>query len=252
MRFKLGKRPARPGAIPLKFSSYFHAAALPPVPAVFGRPQLVSQWGMLGNNLFGDCYWAGAAHETMLLFADNGVPAPLFGTSTVLADYSAATGFKSSNPASDQGTDLGEGAEYRQKIGITDGAGNRHRVDLFAALRVGDLDQIALATFLLGVAGIGVELPSAAEEQFDQMVPWSPVPNDKIEGGHYIPCVGRNAAGNFLFVSWGRLQAATPHWVQTYMDEGVAYMSVERLNAKGLSPQGYDQAALVADYRAIA
>jgi hypothetical protein len=36
------------------------------------------------------------------------------------------------------------------------------------------------------------------------------------------------------------------------MDEGVAYMSLERLNAKGLSPQGYDEAALVADYRAIA
>jgi hypothetical protein len=26
----------------------------------------VAHWGMLGNDHYGDCVWAGAAHETML------------------------------------------------------------------------------------------------------------------------------------------------------------------------------------------
>lgn len=250
--FKTGKKPARPDAVKLKFSSYFTAAELPIVPVAFGRPWLVRQWGLLGNDLYGDCVWAGAAHETMLLKADAGFAAPSFMIRDVLADYSAVAGFDPKNPnTTDNGTDVQAAAAYRQKTGIGDANGNRHQIEIYTSLRVGDLAELALATFLNGVAGVGVDLPASAEDQFNAAEPWTVVKGDTSVGGHYIPCVGRNSAGNFLFVSWGKLQAATPAWVQEHMDEGIVFLSQERLSAKGLSPQGYDATALAADFKEV-
>ena len=57
------------------------------------------------------------------------------------------------------------------------------------------------------------------------------------EGGHYVPVIGRNSAGNFLVITWGRLHAATPEFVTKYMDEGIAYLSLEYLK-NNLSPEG--------------
>ena len=58
---KLGKVPARPDAVKLKFSSYINTNQLPTPPASFGHENLIQSWGMLGNDQYGDCVWAGAA-----------------------------------------------------------------------------------------------------------------------------------------------------------------------------------------------
>ena len=94
-----------------------------------------------------------------------------------------------------------------------------------------------------------MNLPSNAIDQFKAAEPWSIVAGAGSAGGHYVPVVGRNSLGNFLCVTWGRLQAITPAWLAQNMDEGVAYLSLERLTAKGLSPQGYDAATLKSDFQ---
>ena len=248
--FKLGKRPARPDSIKLKFSTYFRASELPVVPAVFGRPWLINQWQMLGNESWGDCFWAGSAHETMLLRADAATGQPSFTTQNVLSDYAAATGFANTD-ATDQGTDMQQGCAYRQKTGIVDDVGVRHKIDIYTSLRVGDLSQLALATFMFGVVGVGVELPSDAEDQFSRGEVWDVTSGTSSIGGHYLPCCGRNSQGNYLFISWGRLQAATPRWVQQCNDESVAYLSLERLRSNGFSPQGYNESALLDDFKQV-
>ena len=176
---------------------------------------------------------------------------PIFSTSNVLADYAAVTGFVASKPETDVGTDPQQAAAYRQKTGLVDASGARHKIDVYTALRVGDVEQLALAVYLTGCAGVGVALPDNAEDQFDNGEVWTVEPNQPGGDGHYICCIGRNSHGNFLFVSWGRLQAATPQWVKTYMDEGIAYLSRERLSSKGLSPQGFNLAALEDDFREV-
>lgn len=253
MNYKRGLRAPRPGAVQMRFAAYFHAASLPPPPVKFGKPGLIHTWGMLANDRYGDCVWAGAAHETMLLEASAGAMVATFTASNVLSDYSAVTGFSSKDPNTDQGTDMIDAAKYRQKTGIVDLAGHRHTIDVYAALDVGDLNQLALAVSILGIAGVGVSLPDNAEDQFDGSEPWDVVaghPPDPDEG-HYVPCVGRNSAGNFLFVSWGRLQAATPRWVSTCMNQGVAYLSRERLAASGLSPDGLSLDKLNDDFKEL-
>lgn len=244
MKYKLGKTAARP-AMGLRFADVFNAESLPTTPASFGHQSLVADgmFHMLGNDSVGDCTIAGAAHEHMLWTLEGGIPRARFTTKDVLSDYSAVTGYNGT-ASSDTGADMQVVAAYRQKTGIVDATGARHKIDAFASLRVGDLTQLAQAVYLFGAAGMGFQLPASAEYQFDHSQPWAVIPGDKIEGGHYVPCVGRNATGNFLFISWGRLQAATPEWVTTYMDEGLAYFSREILNAKGVSPESYDATAL--------
>ena len=256
MRYKTGKKAARPAPFPLAFGSYFNATELPVPPAIFPSGDLLGRlanWGMLGNGVdgFGDCVWAGAAHETKLFKASSGYPAPSFTDADVLSDYSAVTGFKASDPKTDQGTNVQDAAIYRQRTGVLDAALQRHKIDAFAALRVGDLDQLALAAYLFGAVGVGVQCPNAMDDQFDHAEPWDVVRNDQTAGGHYIPCVGRNSHGNLLFVSWGRLQAATPAWVREYMDEGYVYLSRERLNSLNLTRDGFNYQALMDDFSAV-
>lgn len=241
-----GKKPARPGAVALRFGDYFNSIAIP-VPAVIDPPN-VRDWRMLGNDTLADCVQAGAAHETMAFVTAAGRGTPLFTNRCVLADYAAVN---PDDPTYMGGTDVQQFMSYRRKTGIIDGSGMRHLIDVYAALEAGNIDQLALAVHLFGAVGVGVRLPDTADDQFRRNEVWDVKPNAPPGMGHYISLVGLNADGNLIFVSWGRLQCATPAWVREYMDEGVAVFSRERLNDKGLSPEGYDANKLTDDFNKI-
>lgn len=254
MSLKLGKTPARPWAAPgkkFRLGSYLAGpAALPALPAAFGHESLVAQWDMLANDRYACCVWAGAAHETMLLVkeADNAVA---FTDANVLSDYAAVTGFDPNDPATDQGTDLQDAAAYRRKTGVIDAAGRRHTVAAYLALDPGNVDHLLLASYLFGAVGIGLALPASALDQSNQGQTWDVVAGSANAGGHYVPLVGRLAAGPLVAVSWGRIQLMTPNFFQTFCDEAVAFVSTEDLvNQK--SPEGFDYATLTADLAALA
>lgn len=233
---KLGKLPARPDAVKFKYGAIFNVAKLPTPPLRFGHFNSISQWGEFGNDKYSDCVFAGAAHETMIWCSEVGA-VTTFDDTAVLSDYSAVTNFDPNNPATDQGTDMQEAASYRRKVGLLDASGSRHKVDAYVAIKAGDLVQLAQAAYLFGAVGAGFRMPASAEAQFDAGQPWDVVQGDAVEGGHYVPIIGRNSAGNFLGITWGRLHAMTPRWVSTYMDEGIAYLSIEALK-NNLSPEG--------------
>lgn len=238
-RYKTGKRPARPGAIRHKFASLFDASALPTPPQVFGRTSYFPEdgWGMLANDQVGCCVVAGGMHETMLLSALGGRGAPRFTDRDALADYSAITGYVPGNDDTDNGTDMVDAAHYRQRTGLIDAAGQRHKIDGFAALTPGNVTEVALAVYVFGVVGLGADLPLNAEDQFDAEQPWSLTAHPGHDGGHYFPCVGRNHEGNLLVVTWGRLHAVEPAWLAERMDEGVVYISREALRTNTLLNQ---------------
>lgn len=251
VRYKTGKRPARHGAIRHKFKTFFDASALPTPPTVFGRTSYFQEdgWGMLYNDQAGCCVVAGGMHETMLWGALGGRSAPPFTDAQAVSDYTAITGYdprqtdaNGDNPT-DQGTDMVAAAHYRQTKGLLDANGVRHTVDGYVSIEVGNVEELAFAVYYMNVAGVGATLPGDAEDQFDNNQPWSS--RLKGEDGHYFCVVGRNHEGNFLVVTWGRLHAVTPGWLQRYMDEGIVYISFEALRTNTLlSQRGMDVAGL--------
>ena len=250
----LGKRPATEDRRDLLFGTYVREAALPTPPAQFGHETLFPPkgWGMLGNDEWGDCAWAGPAHETMLLSTEGGDPAS-FTTAGVLADYAAGTGFDPNagppggNPT-DKGSDVRQVLRYRVKTGVVDAAGKRHRIGAYVRLRRGNLTQLYQALFLFQVVGIGIRFPSSAMDQFHAGEPWDVVPGATIEGGHYIPCVARRAV--IEVVTWGALQGMTEAFFTQYCDEAWAYISTEDLQ-NGVDPEGFDLTQLRADLAAL-
>jgi hypothetical protein len=249
MIHKLGKLPARPGAISFKFSKYFKVAALPTPPAVFGHFNPIGNWGVLGNDQYGDCVLAGGAHETMLWDNEGGASVQ-FTDASVLSDYSALTGFNPADPATDQGTDMQAAASYRRTTGLIDANNVRHRVDAYVAPETGNLDELLAATYLFGAVGFGFQFPASAMTQFNAGQPWSVVPGSPIEGGHYVCIVGRRANGNLVCVTWGALQEMEPSFVPAFNDESVCYLSLESLK-NNVSPENFDLATLQADLNAL-
>lgn len=250
MTFKLGKKPARPGAVRLKLARYAVAAALPPLPASFGHETGIGarDWGMLANDRYGDCVWAGAAHETMLLAREAG-NVVTFTDADVLGDYAAVTGFDPKVPVTDRGTDLQQAADYRRRIGIIDARGSRHRIAAYLALEPGNVEHLFAAAYLFGAAGIGLRLPDTALAQSEHGRAWDVVAGATIEGGHYVPLVGRRPDGLHV-VSWGAIQVMTEAFLKIYCDEAIAYVSQECLvNQK--SPEGFSYADLISDLTAL-
>ncbi|UFZ05461.1 hypothetical protein LQG66_03855 [Bradyrhizobium ontarionense] len=248
IQLPLGKTAARAGAMSFKLSDYIDKKALPKPPKQFGHEGLVpASWGMLGNDRYGDCVWAGAAHETMMWNAEAGRKVA-FTDAGVLSDYSAVTGFNPRKPSTDNGTDMQVAASYRRKTGIVDAGGKRHPVAAYLAIEPGNINEHMTAVYLFGAVGIGISFPASAMDQFNAGKPWDVVSRTSIEGCHYIPLVARRE--QLDVVTWGRLQAMTPRFFQKYNDESVAYVSLEALT-KNKSPEGFDAAQLQADLAAL-
>lgn len=237
--FRLGLNPSPRGAIGFKFNQFGNLLALPVPPQVFGH-KLGLEWGVLGNLDVGDCVVAGAMHEHMLWTATwMGKPAP-FDAATAIRQYSEIGGYVPGDENTDNGLDMATAAAFRRKNGISDTNGIRHKVDAYLELDCRNVDGLIQAAYLFGAIGLGIRVPKSAGDQFDQRRPWEVVRGSKILGGHYTPLCGRNSHGHFLIVTWGRLQAVTFEWMARYLDQAVAYVSLEYLGAQGFSPEGFD------------
>jgi hypothetical protein len=247
---KLGLLPPRPGAVALKFGAFFSLPDLPKLPAVFGHERVIADWGMLGNDAHSCCVFSGAAHETMMWTAERGAAA-VFTDAVVLADYAAVTGYSSGNPASDRGTDMERAAAYRRKTGIVDAAGRRHVIDAYVDLEIGNLDELWAAVWLFGAVGVGYALPLSAQRQFEAGKCWTNVLSPVL-GGHYVPAVGRNSRGDIVGVTWGRNQGIAPAFYEAHNICSIAFLSLENLDEKGLSPEQFDRVRLEAMLREFA
>lgn len=246
---KFGYVPSPEGAVKLSFKDYVDVSTvLPKAPVNFGHYSKVSDWGMLGNDTVGDCVMAGAAHRVMLWNAANGKTVN-FSSQSVLSDYSVITGYSPDDPDSDQGTDPATAAQYEQTTGLLDADGNRHKIGAYLKLQTGNMDELVTASYLFGAVGMAITVTDVAQHQFANREAWTAAKNANIEGGHYVPVVGR-ADGYMLAVTWGAVQPFDQGFFEQNNVELIAYVSTEYLTA-GKSPEGLDQALLLADLQTI-
>jgi hypothetical protein len=246
--YPLGKQPPKRDARLFKFATYFNIRKLPTPPAAFGKYKGL-RFPMLANDRYGDCVFAGAAHETRVWCRERNRPI-YFTNKGVLSDYSAVTGFDPKNPMTDQGTNMTDAASYRRKTGIVDAAGVRHQIDSYVSIRLGNVEQLKTAMWLAGGAGVGVQFPNTAWRQFQRREVWDRELNAQLEGGHYMAAVGWSPAGNIVCVTWGRRIEMTPQFWLEYCDECFVYLSLTRLEQK-LSPEGFDADTLREDLASL-
>lgn len=244
MKYKLGKTPARPGAVKFRLTNY--ATTLPKPPTAEKAVDL--SWQMLGNDSVGDCVFAGAGHETMSWNKETGKTIT-FTDKSVLSDYSAVTGYNPNDPNSDQGTDMQVAASYRRKTGVLDGSGKRHQVAAYLAITPGDKTLLKQAIYLFGAVGIGIQFPASAMTQFNAGKPWTVVSKSPIEGGHYIPAIGYDSKYVYI-VTWGKTQKMSWGFYKKYCDEAICYLSNEMLT-NGISLEGFNSSQLMADLSAL-
>ena len=245
---KLGKTPARRGAVKLKFADY--AAGLKIVtPNKINHSQFILDGGgVLGNDKYGDCVWAGAAHETIIWNGES-KGSVKFTDQNVLSDYAAVTGFTPNDKYTDQGTDMSAAASYRRKVGIVDNSNKRHRVEAYVAIQPGNKVELRQAIYLFSNVGIGIRFPASAMAQFAAGKPWTVSLFSKIEGGHYVPAIGYDS--NYVYVvTWGKIQKMSWSFFCKYCDEALCYLSAEMLTGD-MSPEGFNMLQLNADLAAI-
>jgi hypothetical protein len=248
----LGKHAARPEAIKFKLRDYLDLDRIKP-PLSFGhiRNREEAEWLNLGNDKAGNCVVAGACHETMHWTRAAGHRVAHFTDEGALKEYGNASGWNGRiGDPSDVGLDMEAYASRRRKFGITDVDGNVHTVKAYAAIQ--GVDNLIKAAWTFGAVGLGIQFPKSAGEQFERQTPWTIVEKSPSMGGHYVSVVGRNIRGDIICVTWGRLQAMTPQFVERYMDEAVAYLSGDYLHPdRGLTPELLDQAALERDLASL-
>lgn len=257
-QLRLGKRPYRPDSRDLTVKAVF-AEPLPEPPARFGYGEAYPDWQMLGNGPdptvaagfggCGDCVFAGAAHETMLWNHEAGREVTFDGKA-VVSDYSAVTGYVVGDENTDQGTDVRDALLYRQKTGVVDAAGVRHRIGAFVALTAGDYDELMRAAWTFEVVGIGIQFPDSAMDQFDRGQVWDVVAGAQIDGGHYVPVTGRVAPDDNGCLTWARRQGFTRAFYEKYADEAWGLVTEEEL-AKGVNRRGLDLSQLQAALNAL-
>jgi hypothetical protein len=255
LELKLGKLPATEDFRDLRFARYAEFGAR--LPSEVGRLARVSEFetieaGVLGNDRWRDCVWAGAAYETMALARRTGGSVS-FTTTEVLSAYAMATGFDvdagapGRNPT-DVGTSVRDALKTRAKVGLRDASGISHRIDGYAKLVPGDTAELCAALWLFYVVGIGLRLPDSALAQFAHGDPWEVTPGARVIGGHYVPCLGR-VDNHLAVVAWGRLQEMTVEFFRTYCDEAWVPVVVNALGS-GTKTFPFDLQALESDLHA--
>lgn len=246
---KLGKKNPTTDHKDLLFSTYSKKVKLPTTfPNTFGYGTRFKNWGMLGNDDWGDCVPASRCHINML---DTSVGAPAtatYTTKTTLAIYSAVTGFNENDPNTDQGTDMRAMCKYQQKTGLTDAKGVNHKIGAYVSITPGDTLQMLQAIYVFGAFAFGFQVPQSAMDQFNAGAGiWTDVGDKNIIGGHEVSGVGTmNSHGKITLVTWGVRWEMTFGFITTYCDEAWVFVSPEILSKTGKF-RGFDLTALSAD-----
>ncbi len=239
MPYKLGKTEATPAPTDFQLKTLSLAEPLPKPPGRFGHGYAFKDWKMFANDQYGDCVLADAGHATMLVnhLARHDVE---ICDENVLSDYAAITGFNPEDPATDQGTDMGDALSYRRHTGTLDANNKRHKIGAYISIDPTDFDLIVQACYAFTVVSWGFQFPSTAWEQFDEHEPWDPVDMDSstIEGGHDVPIVGRASRDVMTCITWGRRQTITRRFTHEYGDEAYAIVFPEELR-NGHTYRGY-------------
>jgi len=247
LSYRLGRLPEDRSKPRLTLAPHLRATAPPASADWYSR---VQAWGVLANQDWGDCVFAGNGHIVEQQSALGEGSETAVADAAVLAEYSRVTGFNpdagppGANPT-DQGALIQDGLADLRKNGL---AGQK----IAAFARVTQTDQAEVKTALaeLGAVSLGVNLPQSAMDQFDAGQPWTVSGDATILGGHCITAFGYDQEYVYI-VSWGKVVPATWDWLAAYCDEAWAVVSAMWAGEGGKDPEGVDLQGLGEEFAAL-
>jgi hypothetical protein len=234
-RFKLGRLDARRPHGLADLETYSLGRLPKPPPEV--EPPSVTDWGMFGNDVYGDCTIAGVVHLIMAWNAKEKGNSPIPTLEATEAQYLDLTG------GEDTGLNEADVLSRWHSKGLF---GNKAAA--FAPIKPSQIVHLQQGIALFDGLYFGIACPESAQEDFPNK-PWTYDPSSPIEGGHCIIGVGFDS--QFVYcVSWGQLVKVTYPFLAHYLDEAWAIISQEAVENKG-DALGIDIPSLQADLRLI-
>lgn len=235
---KFGRCPAK---IPagLRDLTYYVAGDLPKPPASMAVPQ-VADWGILGNQSYGDCGVAGLHHLMMSDAADTSENEAFPSEQQVIDYYLQYTG------GQDSGVVLSDYLTYVRQNGYYG-----HTVKAFAPVAVHDVPTLQTAIWLYDATYTGISVTQAMMDAFNQGEPWAlETVQGEVIGGHCIPLIGYD--GQYLTaVTWGGTQQIEYSAWHAISSEAWAVITGEEAAANS-DGHGVNLAALEADLNQLA
>lgn len=218
-----GRKPQRQGAarFAIKWAHEYVNAARPAYPIDVSKD--ITDWGMLGNDQYGDCGPAAVAHERMLAGAQPTAQ-------EVIGLYLAY------DKGQDEGVVLADFLLWLFQQGAVEG---------FAPVEPSTIDAI-MAEFGRGVM-LGVSLTDDAENLFNAGMPWTTAGGetpDPAEGHAILKVKSQSSNGDGTIVTWGADQVCTGDWLKACTDEAWVLLTKEDMGDAAY-------AALLADLTAL-
>lgn len=203
-RRQAGKLGALPGYVPngLCDLTWYVAGALPKAPLKVAPPVPPrnadgTEWGMDGNDQYGDCGVAGVHHGDVAVDVDTKTSLTSLTSEQVVQYYLTYTG------GEDNGVVLADFLAYVKKNGFFG-----HALAAYAPVSISDFATLQFAINAYGYAYTGIAVTDLMMQAFQEGQPWTAadVQNGSVEGGHCIPLVGYDSQ-NLYAVTWGGIQA---------------------------------------------
>jgi len=232
MKHHLGRIPSPTDARTLRLANYVRIDATPAPPARLWHRD-IPDWGQAGNDKYGNCVIATAAHAILNWRANE------LKDTTKIAD-NAVIELSREMHALNGYTLLDRNKWWRNKTMWSD------RLWAFMLIDAADLKQVAIAINSFGVADAGLLMPRAwiNEKIWDTGSGANYKPN--TWGAHSVPIVGYDETYLYL-VTWGYVQKITWSAVATYCDECYALIDPNWIAGDFISPSGLDLEKLHAD-----
>lgn len=246
---KLGKLPKKVDRRTLQFNKYVERPAPIIPPPYIDSTLQIPKWGMMANDVCGDCAIAGAAHAIQLWTRnargeDGMVTLP---DAAVVQTYSALSGYNPDDPSTDTGLALLDVLKHWRNVGI---AGHKNLA--FVEVDPKNSFEMELANYLFGCAYVGYALPLCVRGAEWWNMPADPNANDARPGSWGGHCVVRARYGPMAagVITWGEVLPVHPEFERTYCDEAYAVLSPDYLN-DGATLEGFSLQDLLADLRMV-
>lgn len=243
-KYRFGKHPAKRDYRTLRFKDYLKSDIAAPPAQVDVLASVYKNLGisdpkvlfpMDGNDQYGDCTMAAAAHAITVY---NGLTKTkvIMDPQALVKQYFQLTG------GVDSGLDELKVLNFWQSTGI-----DTEKILAFVTIEPKDHTHVQQAIELFGGVYLGFQVQANADKDFDDKKPWTPgkLTND----GHAVYAVAYDQTG-VTVLTWGNTQKATWAWWDECVDEAYAILPPNAQKAGFATGFDFDQ--LQADLKLVA